>query len=763
MEGAAPAPAAAGASAADYIYTTCLNCNVGCETKVRIQNGVAVKVDGNPYAPRAMDPHIPWSTPVAAAARINGHICPKGQAGIQVAYDPYRVTRVLKRAGRRGENQWISIPFDQAVAEVVEGGGFPGTPGLRELWALRDPAVATAMAADVVLLQDRKITLEEFKTKHAQHLDLLIDPDHPDFGPKNNQFVFNFGRVKAGRGDFFTRFVRDSFGSTNYHGHTTVCQGSIYFAAKAMSEQPSGGKFTGGVKTYWMADTSFAEFIIYWGMDPLDANYGPPLKTPKIMRGIVQGRLKVASVNPRFSTIASKAWRWLPIKPGTDAALAMAMIRWILENNRFDRRFLENANRAAATADGEASWSNAAWLVKIESDGRPGKCLRAAEIGLPGDDDTFVCLRADRAIPIQSDDAQTPAEGDLFVQTAINGIPVKSALQILWEEASSRSLVEWAAICDLAPADIVELAREFTSHGKRAVVEIHRGVSQHTNGFYNVLATYTLNILIGNLDWQGGLIYNGGTFSETGGTGRPFQLGDHPRRITPFGISIIRHESSYEKSTIFAGYPALRPWYPLASDVYQEVIPSIGDGYPYPIKALFLYMGAPVYSLPAGNALIPILADTSKIPLFVTSDIVISEHSLYADYIFPDLTFLERWEFHRTHPSIVHRVSPVRQPAIPSPNETVRVFGEEMPISMEAVFLAIAERLGLPGFGPGGFRGPDLVRPEDFYLKMVANVAFGESTSDIAPDASDEEVEIFLKARAICPRACLIRKNGSER
>ena len=224
--------------------------------------------------------------------------------------------------------------------------------------------------------------------------------------------------------------------------------------------------------------------------------------------------------------------------------------------------------------------------------------------------------------------------------------------------------------------------------------------------------------------------------------------------MTPFGLNIIRAGDYYEESTIFEGYPAKRPWYPLASDVYQEVIPSMGDAYPYPVKVFILYLGAPVYALPGGHALIPILADPEKIPLFITCDIVISEHSLYADYIFPDLTYLERWEFHRTHPSIVHRVSPVRQPAIAPVPETVEVFGEPMPFSMEAVFLALAEYLGMPGFGPDGFGpGVPLKRPEDFYLKMVANVAFGDSSSGshVCPDADDEELRVFLTARKHLP------------
>jgi anaerobic selenocysteine-containing dehydrogenase len=745
-----------------YIYSTCLQCNTGCEIKVRIQNGVAVKIEGSPYGPRTMDPHIPWSTAVTAAAQVHGHTCPKGQAGIQSTYDPYRLVKVLKRAGKRGEGKWTTIPFDQAIREIADGGTLfadvPGeesrhVDGMKAIWALRDPAVFKAMADDVAKIRKKTMTVAEFQAKHADHLHTLIDPDHPDLGPKNNQFVFGWGRLKAGRGDLFPRFWRDSFGSANGHGHTTVCQGSIYFAGKSMSDQPSGGSWTGGAKAYWMADTTNAEFILYWGANVLEANYGPTLKNPKIMRGLSSGRLKVAVIDPRFSTIASKAWKWVPIKPGTDAAFAMGMIRWILENERYDRRFLENANKAAAAADGEPSWSNGAWLVKIESHGRRGKFLRASEIQLAGDQDTFVCFRNGQPVPFRSDDA-APAEGDLFVDTTIGGIHVKSALQILREDAFARSIAQWAEECGQEASDISELASELTSHGKKAVVEIHRGVSQHTNGYYSVLATYTLNLLIGNIDWQGGLVYGAGSYTEAGGSGRPFTLGDHPQKLTPFGVDIIRGGAKYEESTIFAGYPAKRPWYYLASDVYQEVIPSMGDAYPYPVKAYFLYMGAPVYALPAGHANIPILADTSKIPLYVTSDIVISEHSAYADYIFPDLTHLERWEFHRTHPSIVHRVSPVRQPAIAPIPEIVTVFGEQMPISMEAVFLGLAEYMGMPGFGPDGFKaGVDLKRPEDYYLKMVANIAFGDSSSgsDVAPDASDEEVEIFRAARSHLP------------
>ncbi len=180
------------------------------------------------------------------------------------------------------------------------------------------------------------------------------------------------------------------------------------------------------------------------------------------------------------------------------------------------------------------------------------------------------------------------------------------------------------------------------------------------------------------------------------------------------------------------------------------MIPSIGDAYPYPIKALLLYMGSPVYALPAGHKLVEILSDPKKIPLIIVSDIVVGETSMYADYIFPDLTYLERWEFAGSHPSVTPKVAPIRQPAAAPLTETVTVFGEKMPLSLEALLLGIAEKMKLPGFGDNAFGpGQHLKREEDMYLRMVANVAFGDKAdgSEKVPAASAEEIKIFEQAR----------------
>jgi tetrathionate reductase subunit A len=764
--------------AENTLYTVCLNCNTGCGIKVKVLDGIAVKIDGNPYNPWTLHPHLPMATGLAAAAKMDGAICPKGQAGHQGAYDPYRIRKVLKRAGKRGENKWTSVPFAQAIDEIVNGGKLFAhvageenrvVQGLKELYVAKDAKVLDAMSADVALIRKKKMTVEEFKTKHAANLNLLIDPDHPDFGPKNNQFVYFWGRKKGGRSDFAKRFI-DAFGTVNAHGHTTVCQGSLYFACKGMSEQYTGEGFSGGQKFYWQADAERSEYILFVGSNLFDANYGPPNRTPHIAERLVDGSLKITVLDPRFSKLASRApGSWVPVKPGTDAAFAMGMTRWILENKRYDAKFLANANKAAAAADKEPSWSNGPWLVKIGKDGAPGAFLRASEIGLKpaevrkdkdGKETSYefmVVMQGGKPVACDPNDEKEAVEGEIFfdgeVPSEKGPVRVKSSLQILREVASEKTIAEYAQLCGIEPRIIENVAREFTSHGKKAAVDMHRGPAQHTNGFYNISALMNLNLLIGNFDWAGGMVA-ASTFNTDGTKTdkQPFSL----KKLTPksgkaFGVSIIRHDVKYEESTVFKGYPAKRNWWPLASDVYEEILPSIADAYPYPAKVVYSYMATPTYALPAGHTNIPALLDLERIPLYFANDITIGTTSMYADYVFPDLHYLERWEMQGSHPNMTVKVQPVRNPVIASPNEVVTVFGEQQPISYETVWLALAEKLGLPGFGKDGFApGQDLARPDDFYLRLVANVAY-DGKEPVA-DATDDEVRVFLASRRHLPK-----------
>ena len=84
----------------NQLYTVCQQCNTNCGIKVKIVDGRVEKIDGSPFNPWTLSPHLAYKTSMTDAARVEGAICPKGQAGIQTLYDPYRIVKVLE-AGRQ--------------------------------------------------------------------------------------------------------------------------------------------------------------------------------------------------------------------------------------------------------------------------------------------------------------------------------------------------------------------------------------------------------------------------------------------------------------------------------------------------------------------------------------------------------------------------------------------------------------------------------------------------------------------------------------
>lgn len=775
----------------NVIYSVCLQCHTDCPIKCKLfrtgeETAVLAKIDGNPYCPQTLFPSVPYKTrPMdkvhieelyqreLPVSYIEGRICPKGQAGIQTLYDPYRLRVVLKRDGPRGSRRWKAIPFAQAIEEIVEGGDLFGeghVPGLREHYALRDAQLAKELAADAKAVAAKKMSLDEFKTRHAEHLDVLIDPDHPDLGPKNNRFVFQGGRIEHGRKELMKRFTNAGFGSVNAFEHTTICEQSHHIAFHESTRPFAGGKWGKG-KHHMKPDIEHAEFVIFFGTGAFEANFGPPLLGGQVSTATVENNFKYAVVDPRCSKTAGKAWKWVPVRPGGDIALAMGMIRWIIENGRFDVGFLRNANKPAADANGESSFTTATYLVRLDDNQRPGAYLRASEVSIDGKplgtEDQFVVSQNGQLTAVEMQ-AGEPVVAELECEVDEEGVHAKTAFLLLKERAMEKTLDEYAALAGLddelgAAATLIELARELTSHGKRAAAEFYRGPVQHTDGYYQGQAIILLNLLIGNSGWKGGWAVGGGHFHESGEkAGNPYQLAKmHPAQLTPFGPPITREKTRFEDSTLFDGqYNAKRPWYPFTSNVYQEIIPSAGDGYPYTIGCLLIHKGTPAMSCPAGHKQIDILRDTKKIPLLIACDIVIGETSMYADYIIPDTAIWERWGTPHITPAVLTTASKLRQPVVAPVTETVDVDGEAMPISLEAFLIAVAKRLDLSGFGKDAFGpGLHLHRPEDFYLKAVVNIAMGDKVdasgnpTQAAPEADDEELELFRRARRHLPAA----------
>lgn len=718
--------------AQNVIYSTCEQCNTHCtikavtkeSTQSQPSSSLIRKLAGNPYSPITTLPFgpIPYSTPATKAAKgkdtlavegrayRGGRTCLKGQAGIQTAYDTQRVRNPLKRVGPRGSGEWKSISWEQAITEIVKGSPDLGTPGLQSMWGF---APKNVVMANWEKVKKGEIPQGDFDAKYK---DVLIDTKHPDFGPKANQIACLGGNRRD--------FIRDriwfkGLGSINFDDHGGACgaSGVIGNVRSYQSKAP---------KKRLYADLENAEFVIVWGTNPMVANRGPSFLAPMLTNALSRG-MKMTVVDTRLSRTAEKATTWIPIEPGTDAALALGMGRWIIENKRFDERYLRNPNLKAAEVDGEPTWSDASYLVVISDPKRPK--LRASDLGI-GTKEQFVVMENGKPVPHNA-----ALEGDLEVDTEINGLKLKSVFTLYKERVIEKTLNDYAKRAGITEKQIIDLAKEFTSHGKKAAIMVYRGVGMHANGYYTARSINMLNHLIGNHDWKGGSITTGARHKDLDGR---YDLKTVPNANIAWGIPLSRRQSEYEKSSLFKrdGYPAKRPWFPVAGNSSEEVIPSAAEGYPYSLKALFIYRMNPVLTFPAGEFTRQILQDSKQLPLLVASDIVISESSKYADYILPDLTYLERWARKTITPSFPLKVTHFIQPV-------TRVYPE--PRDIQDVFIEILKKMNLPGVGENAFKdGSALNSIEDFYLKMIVNIALDGTP---VPDANAEELEIFTESR----------------
>ena len=656
------------------IYSVCQMCHSRCGIQCKVKNGVLVKIDGNPYHPNNLDPDemLSYATSTDDAKSVRGRLCLKGQSGIQTLYDPYRIKQPLKRVGPRGSGQWTAVTWDAALTDI---------------------------AAQLMTLRDTATNLDDGAT---------------ELGKKVNQILFSPGRTVEG--NIFDRFWGKGVGTINSkEDHTSICETSHHVANFLITEKN---------KNHFKPDILAAEYTIHFGTNPLEAGFPMIALARKLMNAKRENGAKFVVIDPRLSNSAAKANQWVAPRPGTDGAIALGMARWILDNGAYDTTYLTNPNSAAAVADLEYTYTDATWLVDTST----GRYLNSAQAGLVSTtlaadaakdaatltvaDTTgfpvsgylrvdneivkytgttattftgltraqnvtgakahasgatvsmaYVCLSSGPAALADTADA-----GDLEVDTTVNGVAVKSAFTLYTEQVQQKTVAEYADIAGLDEATVAGLAQEFTSHGKKAVVNTYRGTVQHTNGVYSQLAVMSLNTLIGNYDWKGGNATGGGSWSET----KTFDVTKLPsgKGFSATGIKLNRTSKNYEgdAASIFArdGYPAKRPWFPFGfNGNYQEVIPSAADEYPYGIRALITYWNAWPYSTPAlRNVFESYVSDTTKLPLFVSISPVMGEVAALADYILPDTVYLEKWSFPGMTPTILTKATSLQQPVV---------------------------------------------------------------------------------------------------
>ncbi|MCL1599750.1 MAG: molybdopterin-dependent oxidoreductase, partial [Actinomycetia bacterium] len=486
-----------------------------------------------------------------------GTVCAKGASGAQFVYNANRIKYPMLRVGDRGEGKFKRVSWDEALDFIAE-----------KLTAIKQQHGAESVIMDAGDVTDR------------------------------NPYWYTFR----------------AFGTPNTVEHGSICDTPRRHGAKLMF----GGKRIepdvmrpvlvrqpdGSLKN----DYSYRNrLIIYAGWNPFTAtriNYES--------RGTVEAKLagaKIVVIDPAFSNTASKADKWLPIRPGTDADLFGAMLRFILENNNDDDPFSSYID----------------WSFLDYSQGW----------------DEF-----------EAAFSQWWSKSD-----PVNGLPYFS--------------LDWAAQrTGIDADDIAELAHMFGSLKPAALIWGMNGIGHHYNGYTAAILGTALNVITGNMDVPGGAIDTELVKSDKGGNakGGKFLGRELTRSINgtdvPGSVEDLHMDA-------FGDWPA--GWDDVVGDYPRRFKEGVKlrygplRGHEYPIKAFMIRTGNPVITGSNPDAWKDALTTKDgsdyAVDLVVYIDTPFLETGLYADVVLPEASYLERMSLSDIYPS--HQVLYLRDFVIP--------------------------------------------------------------------------------------------------
>lgn len=165
----------------------------------------------------------------------------------------------------------------------------------------------------------KRISWDEALAEVAQKLDAAIKEDP-------NSVFLKYGRNRTGGA--IDRFMR-TLGSASVLNHTSVCESS-----KKVGMEPTWGP---DIETPDFANT---KYVLNFGSNILEAAYFHNPLSQRIAEGRVDNHMKIVTFDVRLSNTAGFSDEWIPVFPGTDGAVALAMGHVILRDNLQDTEFI---------------------------------------------------------------------------------------------------------------------------------------------------------------------------------------------------------------------------------------------------------------------------------------------------------------------------------------------------------------------------------------------------------------------------------------
>jgi len=428
---------------------------------------------------------------------------------------------------------------------------------------------------------------------------------------------------------------------------------------------------------------------------------------------------KFISINPVRTGYSAIADEWIPIRPGTDGALLLALINELIRQGLYDREFL-------------VQYTNAAELVNLDDNSTEYGMFVRAEVPIEEgcfdpQNKLWWDRNQDKAVVTRQENSDPRLMGEFQLD---DGTPVKPSFQMLVDRVKEYT-PEWAeGITGISADTIRRLAHEMGVTARDQKIELPiawtdiwgkdhetitgnpvsfhamRGLAAHSNGFHSIRALSILMTLLGTIDRPGGFRHKA-----------PFPRPIPPCAKTPNHPSAVQPNMPLDGMAL--GWPAEpddlfvdddnKPvridkafsWeFPLSvHGLMHNAITNAWRGDPYKIDTLMIFMANMAWNSAMNTSEVrKMLNDKDengefKIPFLIVCDAFQSEMVAYADLVLPDTTYLERHDvmsmLDRPISEFDGPVDSVRIPVLP-PKGECKPFQE--------VLIEMGSRLKLPAF-----------------------------------------------------------------
>ena len=476
-----------------------------------------------------------------------GVICIKGKAAPELLYHPDRLNYPLKRTRPKGDSD----------------------PG----WA----RVSWDEALDAIAKK-----LLEIRERHGARAVALAK------GTRSGTSVDDAER-------WLGRFL-NAFGSPNWVSTTHVCNW----------HKDTGFSYTFGYNIP-TPDLKNSNAFLLWGHNPSSTSL---ILAHDIVAARARG-MKIVAVDPRRVGIASQADITLQARPGTDGALALALIHCMIDETWYDADFVRR-------------WTNGPFLLRRDT----GRALTEADLVNSGSSDRYVVWDELTDAPVIYDPAAGSLEKDdvrpaLFGAKAPHGkdgreILCAPAFEFL-AELSSRYAPERSQEITWVAAEKVWKAAHLLAHSRPVSFYMWNGLGQHTNATQTSRAIASLYALLGDMDQPGGnVVFPKTPVNDVGG-----------KEFLPEEIAMQR--IGRERKPI--GPPA-KPGNCAAYDIFTAIL----EGQPYPVMALLNFGSNTVMSTGDSRRAREAF---SALEFAVATELFMTPTAELCDYVLPATSFLE--------------------------------------------------------------------------------------------------------------------------